>query len=196
MWKKMLASLFIGASILAIGSLSHATGGETSIIKVDNKVEIKAESKTETKAETKAETETKAEQSIDLSKYQITRPEKTEYELYDKVEFIHGKAPADTSIVISVYGTTDLTRKNFDLRKLPSEDDYIEVFSETITSGNLGIFKMELNLVTGINKIVISFQVEGVPPIELIVHVKAHEAINNSKEIKLPEKLTDIIIQK
>lgn len=158
MWKKILVSLFIGASLLAISSVGHAKTMNT----------------------------TKAEQKVDVSKYQVINPEKYSYSTEDKIAFINGKAPSGTSVVIQVYGTT---RKNFDLLKLPTEDDYIEVLTETVKSGNMGFFDKQLDLVTGINKIIVNFGVEGVPMVEIIVYVKPPESSNNSKEVKL----TDII---
>ncbi len=162
MWKKILASLFIGASLLAISSVGYSAALTNT---------------------------TKVEQKVDISKYQVINPEKDAYSTEDKVAFINGKAPSGTSIVIKVYGTTDLTRKNFNLLKLPSEDDYIEIFAETVKSGNLGFFDTQLDLVTGINKIVIEFGVDGVPSHEIIIYVKPLENGNSTKEVKL----TDII---
>lgn len=162
MWKKVLTSLFICFSLLAISSVGHSAA-LTNTTKTDHKV--------------------------DISKYQVINPEKNPYSTEDKVAFINGKAPSGTSIVIQVYGTTDLTRKNFDLLKLPTEDDYIEVFADTVKSGNMGFFDKQLDLVTGINKIVIDFGVEGVPSVEIIIYVKPPEVGKNTKEVKL----TDII---
>lgn len=159
MWKKILASLFIGASLLAISSVGHANALTNT---------------------------TKSEQKVDISKYQVINPEKQAYSTENKVAFINGKAPSGTSVVIQVYGTT---RKNFDLIKLPTEDDYVEVLTETVKSGNMGFFDKQLDLVTGINKIIIDFGVDGVPTVEIIVYVKPPETGNDSKEVKL----TDII---
>lgn len=167
MWKKILASLFLGASIIAVSSVGFATNPTTEPTKIEHKV--------------------------DLTKYQITVPEKLAYSTEDKVAFIHGTAPAGTSIKIEVYGTTDLTRKNFNLLKLPADDDYIEVFTETLKSGNMGFFDKQLDLVTGINKIIIKFEVENVPPIEIIVFVKTPENTNIPKDVKFTEKLLDIL---
>lgn len=171
MWKKLLVALFIGTSIFAIGPVGYATN-TTDATKV----------------------ETGVEEKVDLTKYQVTRPEKDAYSTDDKVAFIHGKAPAGTSITIEVYGTTDLTRKNFNLLRLPADDDYIEVFSETIKSGNMGIFDKQLDLVTGINKIIIKFDVEDVPPKEIIVFVKTQESSNVPKDVKITEKLMNIML--
>lgn len=142
MWKKLLVSFFIGVSLLGISSLGYAT-------EATNKVKIEQKS----------------------NKYKITNPGKTSYSTEDKVAFINGTAPARTSIVIEVYGTTDLTKKNFNLDKLPTEKDYIKIFNETIQSGNMGFFQKQLNLVMGVNKIIIDFKSEGVQPYEIIVYV-------------------------
>lgn len=164
MWKKILAGFIIGISILAASSFSYA---EDTADKV------------------------KVVQEVDLSKYQIIKPEKRAYTIEEKVDFINGIAPAGTTITIEVYGTTDLTRKNFNLLTLPSEDDYIEVFTETITAGNSGTFSKQLELVTGINKVIINFGVEGVPSEEIIIFVNP----KTIREVKRPDKLIDIIIQ-
>lgn len=167
MWKKILIGLFIGTSLFAVKSNVYAANTTNA---------------------------TKIEQKVDLTKYQVTNPEKHAYSTEDKVAFIHGKAPAGTSITIQVYGTTDLTRKNFNLLKLPAADDYIEVFSETIKSGNMGLFDKQLDLVTGINKIIIKFDVEDVPSREIIVFVKAQENANIPKDVKFTEKLMDMMM--
>lgn len=171
MWKKLLVALFIGTSIFTISSVGYATNTGNA-----------------------TKTETVIEEKVDLTKYQVTRPEKDAYSTDDKVAFIHGKAPAGTSITIEVYGTTDLTRKNFNLLRLPADDDYIEVFSETIKSGNMGIFDKQLDLVTGINKIIIKFGVEDVPPREIIVFVKTQESGNAPKDVRITEKLMNIML--
>jgi hypothetical protein len=144
MWKKVIVSLFIGASLFTIQNEVH---GEV----VTNKSKI--------------------EQKIDKTKYQLINPEKSSYSTEDKVVLISGKAPSGTSVSIEVYGTTDITKKNFNLDKLPSDKDYIEVFSESIKVGNMGLFQKQLNLVMGINKIIINYGVEEVPKEELIIYV-------------------------
>ncbi|MSU02795.1 hypothetical protein [Tissierella pigra] len=163
MWKKILASLFIGASLLAISSVGNAATEDAKI---------------------------NTEQKIDITKYQVINPEKKAYSTEDKITFINGKAPSGTEVTIEVYGTTDLTRKSFDLLKLPDEDDYIEISSDTIKSGNMGFFDKELELVTGINKIIIIFEVEDVPPIEIIVYVKTTDTGNHTNEVKLTDIIT------
>lgn len=156
MWKKLLASVFIGTVLLSVGNVSHATGSHN----------IKTAS------------------SVDLTKYQVLNPEKEAFSTEDKLVFVNGRAPSGTEIKIKTFGTTDLTRKNFDLFRLPTTEDYIEVSSETIVAGNMGFFDKELELVTGINKILIDFGVEGVPNRIIIVYVKAPET-NATREIKL-----------
>lgn len=164
MWKKIIAGLIIGIGIIALSSYGHAQ---------------------------KATDNVKVEQEVDVSKYQIIRPEKRAYSIEEKIDFINGIAPPGTTITIEVYGTTDLTRKNFNLLVLPSEEDYIEVYSDTIVSGNSGTFSKQLELVTGINKVIIRFGVEGVPAEEIIIYVNP----KNNKEIKRPNNLMDLLIQ-
>lgn len=104
---------------------------------------------------------------VDTTKYEILNPEKSSYSTNDKVILINGKAPSGTEVKIDVYGTTDLSKEgNFTLDKLPTEKDYILLLSETTVSGNMGLFQKQLDLLKGVNKIVIDFQVEGVEPVE------------------------------
>lgn len=144
MWKRLLVSLFIGISLLGISSVGHS-------IEVTNKSNM--------------------ELKVDGKKYEITKPEKMSYSTEDKIALINGKAPVKTSITITVYGTTDITKRNFNLEKLPTDKDYVEIFTETIKSGNMGLFQKQLDLVMGINKIIIDFNVEGEEPREIIVLV-------------------------
>lgn len=109
--------------------------------------------------------------NFDSTKYDLINPEKISYSTMDRVVLINGKAPSGTNVAIDVYGTTDLTRKNFNLDKLPTENDYILIKTEEATSGNLGLFQKKLDLVRGVNKLVIDFGVEEVEPIEVIIFV-------------------------
>lgn len=108
---------------------------------------------------------------IDLSKYEVFNPSKSSFSITDRVYLINGKAPTGTDVIVDIYGTTDLTRKNFNLENLPSGEDYIEIFTETVTSGNMGFFQKQLDLVMGINKIVVTFDIEGIRPMEYIILV-------------------------
>ena len=125
---------------------------------------------------------------VDSSKYEVLNPSKSSFSITDRVYLINGKAPTGTDVTVDVYGTTDLTKKNFNLERLPSEDDYIEIFSETVTSGNMGLFQKQIDLVMGINKIVINFGVEDVLPMEYIILVYdetiARSNIIHSREIR------------
>lgn len=146
MWKRLLVCLFVGVSLLAfnpIGNTVEATKGSN--------IELKSDGK----------------------KYEITKPEKLSYSTENKIALINGKAPAKTSIMIRIFGTTDVTKKNFNLDKLPTEKDYIEIFAETIKSGNMGIFQKQLDLVMGINKIIIDFEGEEAKEIIIYVYDKA-----------------------
>lgn len=146
MWKRLLVSLFVGVTLLAFNPL-------TSPVEATNKQNIELKS--------------------DGKKYEITKPEKLSYSTENKIALINGKAPAKTSIMIRIFGTTDVTKKNFNLDKLPSEKDYIEIFAETIKSGNMGIFQKQLDLVMGINKIIIDFEGEEAKEIIIYVYDKA-----------------------
>lgn len=108
---------------------------------------------------------------VDTSKYEVLNPTKNSFSITDKVYLINGKAPTGTDVTIEVYGTTDLTKKSFNLDRLPTEDDYIEIFSETVTSGNMGFFQKQIDLVMGINKVVVTFDIEEVISREYIIFV-------------------------
>lgn len=104
------------------------------------------------------------------AQYQIIKPDKQTYSSSERVILINGKAPSGTEVTINVYGTTDLTRRSFNLDRLPSEQDYILLVTDKVTSGNMGFFQKQLDLVRGINKIVIDFGVEGIEKSEFIVY--------------------------
>lgn len=122
-------------------------------------------------------------------KYEVLNPEKDSFSTRNKVILINGKAPTGTEIDIEVYGTTDLTKKNFNLDRLPSEDDYIKIVTESVKAGNMGFFQKELNLILGINKVVINFNVKGLEPKEFIIYYyePAGSGINSGKDVKFSE---------
>lgn len=140
MFKKTLASLMIMIAVIGITSFAEASN-------------ITTGSTTAT--------------SVD---YEIIKPEKSTYSSSDRVVLINGKAPSGTEITIELYGTTDLTRRSFNLDRLPSPDDYILITSESVTSGNLGFFQKQVDLVRGINKLVVDFGVDEVEDKEIIVY--------------------------
>jgi len=102
--------------------------------------------------------------------YDIIKPEKKIYSSSEKVVLINGKAPSGTEVTIEIYGTTDLTRRTFNLDHLPLEEDYILISTDSVVSGNMGFFQKQLDLVRGINKIIINFGVEGIANKEIIVY--------------------------
>ena len=132
---------------------------------------------------------TKSKVTADLSKYEILTPEKSLYSTENKNLQLNGKAPSGSEIKLEVFGTTDLTKKSFNLTKLPSDKDYIQVINEVITSGNMGFFQKQIELVMGINKIIIDFGLEGVNPVEIIIYVYdksvAQVAVNITKEVRI-----------
>lgn len=182
MWKKILASFLICSALLTIGSISHATG-ETNVDIIKPKSEISIEKK-EILIDNSLENK-----KVDLSKYQVTSPEEKSYTSKDRIAFINGKAPSGTFITMEVYGTTDLTRKVFNLFKLPTDEDYIETYREEMEVGNMGFFDKQLELVTGINKIVINFNIKEVPSEEIIIFVEPKAAKPN-REVKLTDIMT------
>lgn len=176
MWKKVLTGFFICSALLTVNSEVYATDGTNSNVN-NSKNEITIEKK-----------EVKLE-ATDLLKYQITSPEEKLFTSRDKFAFINGKAPTGTIISIRVYGTTDLTRKVFNLSRLPKAEDYIEIHEEDIEVGNMGFFDKQLELVTGINRILISFNVEGVPSEEIIIFVEP-KLTRVNRDIKLTDIMT------
>ncbi|HZJ98917.1 MAG TPA: hypothetical protein VFC79_02870 [Tissierellaceae bacterium] len=127
---------------------------------------------------------------LDTSKYEILNPTRNSFSITDKVYLINGKAPTGTEVTIDIYGTTDLTKKSFNLENLPLEEDYIEIFTETITSGNMGFFQKQIDLVMGINKLVIDFNLEGIPAMEYIIFVY-DESISQTNIINISESRFD-----
>lgn len=148
MMKKILVSLILAIAIFGFVKVGHATGAVPPVQATEQTVlapEIAA-------------------------LYQIIKPDKTIYSSSERVVLINGKAPSGTEITINIFGTTDLTRRSFNLERLPSEQDYILLVTEAATSGNMGFFQKQLDLVRGINKIVIDFGVEGLDKSEFIVY--------------------------
>jgi len=127
------------------------------------------------------------------SKYGIINPDKLSYSTTDRVVLINGKAPSDTAVSIDVYGTTDLTKKNFNLDKLPTQDDYILIETEEVTSGNLGLFQKKLDLVRGVNKLIINFDSQDVEPIEIIIYVYDAMRSVNTFGIKTDSALNTLL---
>lgn len=143
MWKKIIVYLLIVLSLVSFSSIGYATN------------------------------------VVDASKYEVLNPEKSAYSTKDKIVLVNGKAPSGTEITIEVYGTRDiilnntsnLVKQGFNLDNLPTETDYILKATEKVTSGNMGLFLKQLDLVKGINKIVINFGTEGIEHVEKIVYV-------------------------
>ena len=156
MWKKVAASLFIFVMIFSFSTAGYAANMSTARPQVARR--------------------------MDRSKYQVTVPDEGSIATEKKVALISGKAPTGTNIIIEVYGTTDLTGKNFTLTNLPKDSDYILISKETIKSGKLG-FAKEVELVSGINKVIVIFKVDGVTSVEKIFYVYdkalAEEAARN-----------------
>lgn len=160
MWKKLMASFFIGTSLLLLGGNAHAAVKDP--VKIDQ---------TKLVNEIKTQNVKTIEKNSKELEYEIINPEKLSYSTDEKIALINGKAPAKSKIIIKVLGTTDLSKKTFNLEKLPEEKDYIEISKEDLIVGNLGIFQKKLDLVMGINKILVDFNTENVENVEIIVYV-------------------------
>ncbi|MCR3955665.1 MAG: hypothetical protein NUK57_05160 [Gudongella sp.] len=140
MFKRTLASLMIMMAVLGFASFANA-----STVITGNAITTRTD-------------------------YEIIKPERSVYSSSERVVLINGRAPSGTEITVKLYGTTDLTRRSFNLDRLPSPEDYILISSESVTSGNLGFFQKQMDLVRGINRLVIDFGVEEVEDREFIVY--------------------------
>lgn len=130
-----------------------------------------------------------------VDKYQIIKPEEDMFASPNKTILVSGKAPDGTNVTIEVFGTTDMTRSNYNLENLPNEEDYIRRINETIKVGGMGLFSKEFNLILGINKIVITFRNASDEIIgQKIVFVSdLNEASKSAKDIP-NKKLSDKIM--
>ncbi len=119
------------------------------------------------------------------SKYQVNTPEKTSISTTNNTILISGKAPKGTDIIIDVYGAVDYKSanfkgsKNYSLSNLPEKEDYVLISKQNIISGPAG-FGEEIGLIKGINKIIITFKVDGVDAVERIIY---HYDANELKKI-------------
>lgn len=133
-------------------------------------VDVKSETKNRTKVESA---------KPDASKYAIKNPDKHSFSVDKKISFLNGIAPQGTAVNIKHFGTADLKNEKYNLLNLPKEDEYIEISSSDIVIGKLGIFDRQLDLVSGINKIVVDFNVEGIEKVEIFIYVN----VKNIQEI-------------
>lgn len=124
--------------------------------------------------------------NVDSSKYQVILPKEEASAYKNKVILISGQAPVGTKISIELYGVVDLTGNKYSLINLPNKDDYTLISTADIESGPLG-FAKEVELIRGINKIIVNFNVEGIDSVERIVYYyEAHqifETLRNSSVI-------------
>lgn len=116
------------------------------------------------------------------SEYEILNPEKDTFSTRNKVVLVNGKAPTDTKIVMDIYGTTDLTRKNFNLANLPKDEDYIKRLTEEVKAGNMGFFKKEIELILGVNKIVVKFDRTDIAE-EIVIYVYDQSILPNENTL-------------
>lgn len=171
MWKKLLISIIILTIFFVNSPISH--GASSNYIRRNVAIRVQ-----------------------DSDKYQIIKPEKDMFASSEKIVLLSGKAPDGTNVTIEVFGTTDMTRKNYNLSNLPNEKDYIRRYSKDIKVGRFGYFSEELDLILGVNKIVVTFknaddEVVG----QKIVYVSdLDEASKSVKDIS-NKKLSDEIIE-
>lgn len=159
MWKRIASSLLVFIVIFSLSTVGYAA------------------SSTNAKRKTT---------KVDPSKYQVNTPEE-DSSSNKKTVLISGKAPEGTNIIIEVYGAVDLTGKNYTLAKLPKNEDYILISTQNIKSGRAG-FGEEIELIMGINKVIVTFNVKGVPSQERIIYYYEMERVEESANnpMKLP----------
>ena len=102
-------------------------------------------------------------------RYRVNTPKPAKYATTRNVVLISGRAPRNTRISIDVYGALNSRGKNYNLAHLPRDKDFILISRHNIKSGPLG-FGREVKLIRGINKIVVTFRVRGVKPVQKIVY--------------------------
>lgn len=103
------------------------------------------------------------------SKYQVNTPSKSSISTTKNTVLISGKAPRETEISIDVYGAANIRGRNYSLKNLPENEDYVLISKQNISSGAAG-FGEEVKLIKGINKIVVSFKVDGVDSVQRIIY--------------------------
>lgn len=131
-------------------------------------------------------------QKVDITKYEVIYPLETNSSTTDRNILINGKAPTGSNVNIDIYVTTDLTKKSFNLSKLPEESDYISTTKAELTSGNMGFFQHEVSLVLGINKIILDFGIKELDPKEFIIYVYDNSIEMTSTKNSSQKKITEL----
>lgn len=103
------------------------------------------------------------------SKYQVNTPKSGALSTTKGTILISGKAPRGTSVSIDVYGAADIRGRDYNLANLPKNSDYVFISKQNLKAGAAG-FGEEVKLIKGINKIVVSFKVNGVNSVQKIVY--------------------------
>lgn len=103
------------------------------------------------------------------SRYQVNTPKKEAISTTKNRVLISGKAPRNTRVSIDVYGAADIRGKNYNLANLPKNKDYVLISRQNIRAGAAG-FGEEVKLIKGINKIIVTFKVDGVKPVQKIIY--------------------------
>lgn len=116
----------------------------------------------------------------------ISQPVEKSFSTDKKLCFINGKAESGKVLEIKIYSAMDLKGK-YDLLNLPLEDEWIEVSSEEITVGKLGIFDKQLDLVSGINKVVIKSEKEE----DIVIFILVREKTVKIQDL-IPNKVVAI----
>lgn len=170
MWKKLLIGIFVLTTIFINSPVSQAASYAR------RNVTMRVE---------------------DSSKYQIISPEKDIFASSDRTVLVSGKAPNGTSVIIDAFGTTDMTRNNFSLTNLPDDKDYVRRCRETMKVNGSGLFSKELDLILGVNKIVVTFRNDSDEVIgQKIIYVSDLNQANKSVNNISTSRISDIMAQK
>ena len=118
--------------------------------------------------------------------FRVSKPDQDIYSTIDEALFINGSAPKNANVEIKHY-LASVSYKDFE-EEMIKEDGYEELSKTSISVGSLGIFSKKLNLMGGVNKIVISDGAKA----EKVFYIYLSDADNISKSISLM-KTIDLI---
>ena len=114
------------------------------------------------------------------SKYQVNTPDKDSISTTKDTMLISGKAPRGTKVTIDLYGAVDVRGKNYTLANLPNNKDYVFISKQNLKSGAAG-FGEEVKLIKGINKVIVTFKVDGVKPVQKIIYMYDKDQLLKSR---------------
>lgn len=135
--------------------------------------------------------------------FRVSKPDQDIYSTIDEALFINGSAPKNANVEIKHY-LASVNYKDFESYKdkytkfedftkhfeeeMIKDDGYEELSKTSISVGSLGIFSKKLNLMGGLNKIVVSSGAK----LEKVFYIYLSDADDISKSISLM-KTIDLI---